>query len=456
MNRLRFTVTLLAIAACDQGGKPAAPPAPAPIAPVAPAPTTPTAPASPAEAPAPAPPPIAYTSAPGPAYLGVAGAGLYRLDGGALTRLIAHRYPVKQIVVDRQGAVYAVAIGGMWKIVDGKPQRLDSDQTTLVDQLALGPDGVLWATDRRGVLRWDGAWTEEPAETFGGDLINAIAVDHDGRVWVVQSAALWRLDGDHWSKLDVGFASTATPFFSAIAIHADGTVYVAGSAGTFAFRDGRWRKTGLATRYGSIDELVAGPAGHMAGTGGVGTLAVAEPSGTTRTVELDEGPAQAHRGDVLAIDGGGRTWVATDNGLVIFDRDGGLAQQWLPGTVAGVTGKITALAVVADGPTLPALQAAATGAITGKVLRAGKPVARAAIELCDQPLTMFKGTPCESSTRAYRGTSAADGTFRIDDVPVGTYGFAVKPGAQWIILIGGDCCTALEPGATYDVGAITL
>ena len=65
-------------------------------------------------------------------------------------------------------------------------------------------------------------------------------------------------------------------------------------------------------------------------------------------------------------------------------------------------------------------------------------------------------TPCESSTRSYRATTAADGSFRIGDVPVGSYGFAVKPATQWIILIGSNCCTDLVAGGSYDVGAITL
>lgn len=451
MTRLRFTLALVAVAACDQGGKPAT------------APTPPGSEAAPAPAPAPAPTPpapprpVAYTPAPGPAYLGIDGAGLFRLDNGVLTRLVAHPYPVRHIAVDPRGPVYATAIGGLWKLVDGRVEHLERDGAGLdPERIAVGPDGVLWTTDRRGVSRWDGTWTDEPPATFDGELINDLAVDRDGRVWVVQSAALWRLDGAHWAKVDLGFLGTKEPYLQAIALHADGSVYLTGLPGTFAFRDGRWSEANLGSRYGSVDELVAGPAGHIAASGGVGTLAVQAPTGAVRTVELSDGPAQARRGDVLAIDGAGRAWVATDNGLVIFDRDGGLAQQWLPGTVAGVTGKISAVTVVGDGPRLPELTVAATGAITGKVLRKGQAIAGAAVELCDTPLTMFRKTPCESSTRSYRATTAADGSFRMTDVPVGSYGFAVKPGAQWIILIGSNCCTDLTAGASYDVGAITL
>ena len=449
MSRLSFTLATLAVAACDQGGKPATAPSLPPTAEVAEAAPAPAAPV-------PKPRPVAYTPAPGPAYLGVDGAGLFRLDDGALTRLVAHAYPIRHIAIDPRGAIYATAIGGLWKIVDGRVERLGRGIGLDPERIAVGPDGVLWTTDRRSVSRWDGTWTDEPAATFDGELINDLAVDRDGRVWVVQSAALWRLDGDHWAKVDLGFLGAKEPYLQAIALHADGSVYLTGLPGTYAFRDGRWSEAGLGSRYGSVDELVAGPAGHVAASGGVGTLAVQAPTGAVRTVELSDGPAQARRGDVLAIDGAGRAWLATDNGLVIFDRDGGLAQQWLPGTVAGVTGKITAVTTVGDGPRLPTLTTAATGAITGTVLRKGQRIAGATVELCDTPLTMFRKTPCESSTRSYRATTAADGSFRIADVPVGSYGFAVKPAAQWIILIGSNCCTDLVAGGSYDVGSITL
>ncbi|MEZ4404496.1 MAG: hypothetical protein R3B06_31035 [Kofleriaceae bacterium] len=438
MTRLRIAATLATLVACDRGGQAPAEAASAP----------PTAPAPPRPAP--------YLHAPGPAYLGIDGTGLVRLEDGQLTTLVAHRYPVRSIVVDAEGAVYAAAIGGLWKVAGETIEHLDTEDTALLARLALGPDGVLWATDHRGVFRWDGGWTVEPPATFDGELVDDLAVDRAGHVWVTQREALWFLDGERWHRLDPAFAGTVEPFFSTIAAHPDGGVYVTSIRGTYRFRDGRWSDAGLSSRYGMLDELVIGPAGHVAGSGGVGTLTVQAPSGAIRTTELEDGPARARRGDVLAVDGAGRTWLATDNGLVIFDRDGALAQQWLPGTVAGVTGKITALAVVGDGPALPPLGPPVTGTITGRVLRGGRPVAGAAVELCDQPLTVLQRTPCESSTTTYRTTTGADGRFRLAAVAVGSYGFAIKPGPRWIVMLATDCCTALGPGTTYDVGALTV
>jgi ligand-binding sensor domain-containing protein len=325
------------------------------------------------------------------------------------------------------------------------------------EHLTLGPDAVLWACDHRSVHRWEhGAWTEEPPETFDSGLLQGLTVDLDGRPWVLTAHALWRLDGDRWNRIDGRAVGQTEPYFSAIVTAADGTVYVTTMGGTFAYRDGHWTATALSERFGGLDTLVAGPAGHVAASGGVGTLVVAAPDGPVRRTNLADGPADARRGDVRAIDAAGRVWLTTDNGVVIVDARGDLVQQWAPGTVAGLDGKVTALAVVDDGPAMPPLRAAATGTITGRVLRAGKPVARATVELCDMPLMVFERTPCASATAAFSGTTAADGTFQIPGVPVGSFGFAVKPDATWRVLLDGNCCSGLEPGGSYDIGAITV
>jgi hypothetical protein len=53
--------------------------------------------------------------------------------------------------------------------------------------------------------------------------------------------------------------------------------------------------------------------------------------------------------------------------------------------------------------------------------------------------------------------TAANGTFKLARVSVGSFGFAVKPGAKWLVFIGrNSCCTALEDGQTYDIGSITV
>ncbi|MBZ0232185.1 MAG: carboxypeptidase-like regulatory domain-containing protein, partial [Deltaproteobacteria bacterium] len=100
---------------------------------------------------------------------------------------------------------------------------------------------------------------------------------------------------------------------------------------------------------------------------------------------------------------------------------------------------------------------AATGTITGRVLRDGKPVARATVEICDMPLITFQTTPCGSSTFARTALTNDAGEFQLPDIPVGSYSFAVKPDGRWrVMMTGSNCCTRLRAGATFDIGAITV
>jgi hypothetical protein len=398
-------------------------------------------------------------TAPGPAYLGVEGTGLVRVDRGKAKTLVKHPYPIRDIAIGPKGVVFAVAIGGAWSIAGDKVTALPKlGSFTSFDKIAVGPDGVLWALDHNGVSRWDGkAWTNEPAKTFDAKLLRDIAVDRAGRVWVATPDYLWRLDGDRWNRLDVKLGGSK-PFFESVLAGPSGEVYVTGFNGVLVYADDKWRDLKMQGKYsGGMRDVAVGVDGRLATSGGVDDVMIAAPGGAPKVVDLSAAGVKAHRAVVGAVDGTGRTWLETDNGVAILDASGKLLQQWEPGTVAGITGKIESLAVANGGPALPELTAAARGSVVGKVVSAGKPVGGAEVEICEQPLTMFQSTPCDSATVKRHTTTAADGTFKLADVTVGSYGFAIKPRAKWLVFIGGSsCCTALENGQTYDVGSITV
>ena len=404
-----------------------------------------------AAAPEPPPPPPFDPRGAGPAYLGVQGSGLVRVSDGKAETLIEHTYALYDIVIDGKGVVYVAAIGGMWSIAGRKVTKLPAEGKNY-ERLAIGPDGALWALENQRLDRWDGkAWTDAG---YSGDYADDLAVDGAGRVWVTTPDVLWRLDGTTWSKVDGKFTGTRQPFFRAITAGPAGEIYVSCFNGVFVNEGDTWKKV-----FSSGDDLAIGADGLVAASGGLDGLAIRAPGGAPRTFKLGKTGAKGQRAKVMAVDGGGRTWLATDNGVAILDGEGALVQQWSPGTVPGITGAIEALAVAGKGPRLPELTAAVRGTVTGKVLHKGKPVAGAAIEMCASPagLSYTHDTPCGGAPAVYTGVTGADGTFELAGVAVGSYGFALRPKRTWFVTMGTDrCCTTLEAGGTYDVGSLTL
>jgi sugar lactone lactonase YvrE len=459
------TVLLACLVACGKSDEPPAPKTKQ--AAPSPAPKTVEATSGEAAAPEPAEQPNLVqpsAAAAGAAYLGVSGTGLVRVAGGKTKTLIEHRFPINDIAIDSRGVVYAAAIGGAWSISGDKVTTLpEIGSSTYFNHLAVAPNGDLWALDHKTAYRWDRkAWMAVPKETFEGQLMSGIAVDRAGRVWVATSDHLWRFDGGTWSKLDRKFTGTTEPYFRAIVAGPNGEVYASCIKGVFAYKDDAWNKVSIAGRdsYLSIDELAVGADGRIVASGDVLDVAIRTPDGELRRVALKKNGAKVRQADVMDVDGAHRVWLRTDNGVVILDGDGKLVQHWTPGTVPGVTGKIETIAVAGNGPTLPELTAAARGTVTGKVVSKGKPVAGATIEICTSPaqLVMFEKTPCTGSAVSFTGVTGADGSFKIADVPVGSYGFAVKPKRTWFVSSGGleECCTTMENGQVYDIGSINL
>lgn len=469
MTRALF-FTALVTAACAKSGKAPAkdtpgsadptekPPTPGAPTPT-PTPTSPTPPGTGAAGIAPRPSAVDPSlSKPGPAYLGIDDVGVVMLDGGRITKIVDDPYTIQDLAVGPKGEVWVIGIGGLWKIEGTHATKVKPPDTYMSYHAgAVGPDGVLWLTDQREVARFDGkAWTTEPADTFDNALLDDITVDKAGRVWVSEAYHLWRLDGAAWTRVDTSFTGVKQAFFSVVVAGPSGEVYTSSHGGTFYYQDNAWHELAVKFDYSAADHFVIGADARIAATSGVDDLVLAAPGDPGLAVDVPSTGAKAHRVEALAVDGQGRTWLTTDNGVVILDKDYKLLQQWEPGTVAGISGKVAVGVVIGAGPTLPPVSAAAVGTITGKVLKGGKAVGGAEIELCESPLTMFHKTPCESATLSRAVTSAADGTFTIANVPVGSFGFAVKPAGQWIILIGSNCCTQLPAGGSFDVGAITL
>lgn len=396
---------------------------------------------------------------PGPAIIGVDSVGLFRLDGGKVTKVMDYKWLFYDAVVAPSGDVYVAGIDGLYQVTGGKATRVPGESNPNFEHLAIGADGVVWAAGSAGVSSWDGkAWKVEPRTTFGDELLSAIAIDDKGDVWTATSKNLWRRSGGAWGKVDTGGGLSGDPFFQALARGPGGAMYVAAIGGISSTTGSGWTTLPKPDgSYASYDELLIGRDGTVVATGGVDDLLITRPGATPQGFDVPKLGLTARRFDVLAVDGSGRIWLSSDNGVAVVSADGKLLQQWLPGTVEGITGKVSVIAVTGGGPQLPTPGAQVMGNIVGKVIRGGEALAGVKVELCESPFTMFQTSPCDSGTLVRTATTDAGGQFRLTDVPAGKFGFALQPkGEKWLILMGGDCCSGIKAGKDYDVGSINL
>ena len=205
--------------------------------------------------------------------------------------------------------------------------------------IVAAPDGVVWARGYPWLARFDGSWTvyDEPAELGGleGVEIGAMAADAGGRRWVAagvgggMSSKLLRIDDGGLTVVDVpeSIAPPGGSFAFALGVAPTGEVWATRGAGGLAVYDG------------------AGWTLHDKGTGGLPQtpwLAAPAPDGTvwaelggegcrdtvTGAMVCDQPPAGLARWDWARW-----TVYTTDDGLAVND---GYPYVGLDGTVWAV------------------------------------------------------------------------------------------------------------------------
>jgi hypothetical protein len=155
----------------------------------------------------------------------------------------------------------------------------------------------------------------------------------------------------------------------------------------------------------------------------------------------------------LAVDGQGRVWIATDAGVAVL---GPAAErvEWKSGSIPELAGKVKAILVLGAGPQLPEVGEVKKGTLEGKILIDNVALADAEIEMCPEPATLIKKSPCEDSPVKFSGKTAADGGFEFKETPLGAYGIAVKVGDKWKTTLSGQYGAKMKAGETHDIGAL--
>jgi hypothetical protein len=205
-----------------------------------------------------------------------------------------------------------------------------------------------------------------------------------------------------------------------------------------------------------MDELAVGPDGRIHVQKGRGELLLLSPSGGTEEYSAKKGSFAAQAIEALSVDAAGRTWLSTDNGIVIVEP-GGKAVEWVSGSVPELAGAIKDIVVAGAGPELPMGSSAevAKGGVTGKLVRAGSALEGVEIEICAKPKWVFQSSPCAEAPFHKSTKTDAQGVFSFTEVPLGTYRFGIFLDGKWRVTPR-DCCQGMQEGKSYDLGAIDL
>ncbi|MBI3073325.1 MAG: hypothetical protein HYY84_14520 [Deltaproteobacteria bacterium] len=412
-------------------------------------------------------PPPAVDDAPtkagtGAAYFAVEGGGIVRLANKTFTTLAPDLKYVRAIVSGPGGALWTAGSAGVFKIEGGRARKIgEYNDTGGADKIAVDPAGTVWTASFRGVAKFEGGqWSLTPKATLGASvqLLNDIDIDKDGRVWVLSSNEVHVFEKGAWRAIDV--SAHAGPvgrvFFQKLAPHPLGGVVMTTSSVLLRHDGVGWqKKIGVGSRQYGLREVAVGTNGQLHVVS-FDTVFVVPPAGrgSVRSYSTKAGQLAAKTIRAMAADKSGRTWLATDNGIQIIEANGNIV-KWLPGTIPQLTGAVNALTVEGAGPELPSVGPQAFGIVTGKVVRTGEPVSGIQIEICAQPSSYFRVSPCADSAWSQSVLTGTDGNFTFNNVPLGTYRFALKPGAKWTITMD-SCCTGMKANKTFDVGSINL
>ena len=404
-------------------------------------------------------PPVETPAAAGPAYLVVNRVGLVKLDEGKFTSIKAPEENIKLVAVAPDGTVWAVGYRGLYKLQGDRLGKI-SGRSDSADQLAIGPQGDVWLADFEGLAHFDGtAWMKEEKSVLGADvtLIEGLAVDAAGKPWAISPNAIHSREADGWKTADLSALGADRKFFEGVAAGPGGEIYAAEMNGLVARdKDGKWATVSLGDDtlgWGSASE-VAINAGRVVLAFNLGELVGLLPDGKLVQRQWGDEP----KGDFLramALDGAGRIWIASDAGLAVI-APGGETVRFAPGTIPEAPGRIDEIAVAGGGPVLPTPGEARTGTVTGKIRKAGQPLAGAKMEICASPATMFQETPCTDAP--FRATTTTDetGGFKFENVPIFTYGFSVEVDGKWATSFLEDCCEGMQPGQEFDAGTYDL
>ena len=407
--------------------------------------------------------PPAGPTGPGAAWFVVENLGVVKLENGRFSPAVPlGRFP-NAVAVGADGSVWVVG-NEAWRIEAGGPRTVGTREDigrSLLNGVVVGPNGHVWAWGSNVIAHFDGTkWTVTKGEDLGVKHVFAkgIAIDGAGRAFVTETYRIRLWSEGTWSVLYDGetLPEDQRIGLTAPAVGSDGALIVPTWSGVMRY-DGQSLALGPdpADVTGSLAMPDFGPDGtiHEAIRDGLAVYGAADGQ-VRRRFSLGQQETEAKHVRGVTADARGRSWLWTDNGVIIVDAEGH-AVQWRPGSVPELSAEVKDIAVVGAGPELPGVGAVATGTIRGRLLYGEAPAKGARLQLCPNPASMFQRSPCENESFRREATLADDGAFEFPDVPLNNYGVAAHIGGGWHTTMGARCA-GMKPGDTCDLGTLSV
>jgi hypothetical protein len=409
--------------------------------------------------------PIPGADAPGPVYLVINTKGVAKLDETGVTLVLDRpEHNVQDMFVGFDGVPYLLDARSLRKLEgDAATEvvRFGYDDVAPVDELALAPDGSIWVTGSRGVGHHErGRWAVSSREQLGLGFNTDVAVAHDGTVFVAGSTKLLRRASgsatDEWTTVDLSPLGRV-PLLLGMTASPTGSVLATNGKQLIRFTTSKPELTPLpeSERIAYTADFAIAPNGTIVFASGSCELVRLGPDGGGEAWRFGRDDYACETLEAMTIDARNRIWVASREGLSVID-EGGRVVEFPAGSFSALAGRVSHMVVLGTGPELPKAPELATASLVGRITIDKAPLAEAKLEACPTVQLVSEGSPCAAAKRRFSATTDARGQFRLENVPIGDYSFAVEVDGNWRWTSPPSFAAQMRAGEVHDLGALAL
>jgi hypothetical protein len=331
--------------------------------------------------------------------------------------------------------IYAATDTGI-AAFDGKGWKIiPIDGAYWAEVVACGADGGVWAGFFEGAGRYlDGRWETFSSKLFStghaSGVIQKMEVAPDGTVWVLSFETVSRYDGESWKE----YSFSGSAGFLDMVVDSQSRVWTLGSFEPILhlYEKGKWKLVDP-WKFMVASSLAVDPLDRIWVVKFLNGIEIYDGEGWTGLSYPADG-IQSNIVNEAVFDGAGRTWLGMKYGVDVFD--GQVWTHYRMDNAGLLDNDITSLAVVGNGPVLPAVLTKAFGSISGRVFQGGEPVADAEMELCVEEIwnTEPGASPCSGQPYQKQIRTDSDGRFLAEEMPEGFYVLTIKIKGKWIRL----------------------